>query len=275
MRWSGLPMRISCSFLSFVLLAGGFAQAQDPAIVQQARAYLGTEQALEAIDAVRYRGQLTSTDTVGTGESRTVEAMVDILFQKPAQQRIVAQAGNKIEVTALDGYEAWQWVHDPADPASPRLTLLGPEQVKRLRANTWENLYFFKAAQRSGGEVVDQGRVDLNGQPAHKLAFYHDEQIVFIRYFDPASGRLLQTETGRGDRIREDGEIQAGGIRFPERVITDTPLPDGGHRTVTVIFDSIEVNDPLPPEAFGVPMMGETPMLEMIPAAGADGSAGP
>lgn len=255
-------MRICCSFLLLVLLAGNVATAQDLAIIQQARAYLGSEQALETIQSVRYRGQLTSTDTIGTGETRTVEAQVDIMFQKPAQQRIVAHAGGKLEVTALDDYEAWQWVRDPADPASPRLRLLGPEQVKRLRANTWENLYFFQAALRAGGDIIDHGLVDLDGKQAHKVSFVHDEQIVFVRYFDPASGRLLQTETGRGDRIREDGEIMAGGIRFPARVITDSPLPDGGHRTVTVAFDSVEVNDPLPTQTFRVPMMGEAPLLD-------------
>ena len=263
-------MRIFRFLLLGGLVLAQVGRAQVPTIVEQARAYLGDENALEAIEAVRYRGQLTSTDTVGTGETRTVEAQVEIVFQKPAQQRIVARAGDKVEITALDDYEAWQWIHDPADPASPRLKLLGSDQVKRLRANTWENLYFFQATARAGGEIIDHGTVELNGQPTHKVSFVHDEQIVFVRYFDPATGRLLQTETGRGDRIREDGERVVGGVRFPERVITDTPLPAGGHRTVAVIFDSIDVNQPLPPEVFRVPMLGQQPVLELSTAAPAD-----
>lgn len=254
-------MRIRCLAACSLLLLANPAHAEAPAIIDQARAFLGSEADLNAVQAVRYQGQLTSTDTSGSGETRTVEAQIEIVFQRPMRQRIVARAGTKVEITALDDYEAWQWVEDIANPASARLTLLGKEQVKRLRSNTWENLSFFRAADSALGEIVDHGRVDLEGRPAHKVSFVHDTNIVFVRYFDPETGQLLQTETGRGDRIREDGAIVVQGVRFPERVITDTTLPGGGHRTVTVVFDEVVVNEPLPPDAFSVPMLGERPAL--------------
>jgi hypothetical protein len=240
--------------LGVLLSSGLFAEV--PAVVTKARAFYGTDADLDAVRSVHYEGVLVSTETHAGGETSTVEARVEIIFQKPYQQRIVARAADKVEITALDDYEGWQRVEDPRKPGARRVFLLGKEQIKRLRANTWEHLSFFRGLEKKGGNVVDHGIVDLDGQPAQKVAFVHDDDIVFTRYFEPATGRLLQTETEQGAKIREDGEIRADGVRFPQRVITSTPLADGGHRVVTVEFESVKVNETFPPELFRVPFIG-------------------
>lgn len=247
------PVLLVVSLLS--LLATGL-RADVPAIVAKARAFYGSDANLDAVRSVHYEGVLISTETRAEGETSTVEARVEITFQKPFQQRIVARAADKVEITALDDYEGWQRVEDPRKPGARRVFLLGKEQIKRLRANTWEHLSFFRGLEDKGGTVVDHGIVELDGRPAHKVAFVHDDDIVFTRYFEPDSGRLLQTDTEQGAQIREDGEIRAGGVRFPQRVVTSTPLPDGGHRVVTVEFESVTVNETFPADQFRVPFLG-------------------
>lgn len=246
-------------FVSFVFLAGlaGSAAAQLLPIVEKARSYLGTESALGRIESVRFEGRLISTETQPDGATKTAEADVEIICQKPFQQRIVAEGDGKREVTALDGYEAWQRVEDPRLPGGWRLNLLGKEQVKRLRANTWENLAFFRPVEQHTGRVEDRGLVELDGQRAHVLAFVHSEGIVFTRYFDPATGRLLLTETEQGARIREEGEITAGGVRFPRRITTEMTLPGGTQRRVVINVDSVTVNEVFAADTFRVPLPGE------------------
>ena len=238
---------------------GWLGAAEAAATLEKARQYLGADAALDAVNSIRYEGMLTSTETSPEGETRSVEASIEIAFQKPFRQRIVARSGAKLELTALDEYEAWQYVED--EGTSPRLTLLGREQVKRLRANTWENLSFYRGFEEQRVTLEDHGLVELDGRSVHKITFRHDQEILFVRYFDPATGQLLLTETERGDRIVEDGELVVAGVRFPERVVTRTAMPNGAHRTVTVTFLQVRVNEPLAAERFAVPLFGTQPSL--------------
>ena len=57
--------------------------------------------------------------------------------------------------TVLDGYDAWDLLQDNADPKRFRLTWLQPGVIKSLRANTWENLYYYQAP--AGGVRRGQG----------------------------------------------------------------------------------------------------------------------
>lgn len=249
-----LPVRL---FLALVLLAGaaGPSRAEPPTIVSRARAFLGGSENLEAIRSIHYEGTLTFTEVREGAPTNSSTQEIEIIFQKPCQQRIEARGKERVEVTGLDGYEAWHRVQSTEDPSSWRLTLLPKEQIKRLRANTWQNLAFFKGIEREGGEMRNHGVVDLEGRSAHKLSFVHGDGIVFTRYFDPGTGRLLLTETEQGAEIREDGKIRVAGVRFPRRVMTKVPLPDGGHRLITAEFSRVTVNEAFPPDLFRVPFL--------------------
>jgi hypothetical protein len=245
------------TLLFLVCAASGLARVEDT--LRQARAYLGPDAVLDQVQSLRFFGSLSTIEDTPEGP-RPVTAQVEILFQRPMFQRIVATSTGRVETTALDDYEGWQRVVDPANPTNWQLTLLAVDQVKRLRANTWENLAFYRGIERRGGRIEDRGFEQINGQRAHKLAFIHAPDIIFHRYFDARTGRLLLTETEAGGRIREEGEIRAGGIRFPARVITSNTLPDGTERAVTVTFDRIEVNQPVSPQTFAMPpLSGRNP----------------
>ncbi len=245
------PRRFA-SVLSALVLAT-VASAAEPAIIAKARAYLGTEAALDAVKSVHYVGTLITADPADA--TKQTRAAMEIVFQKPGQQRIVATSDKVIETTALDGYDGWQRIQDAANPTKWRQTLLGSEQIKRLRANTWENLAYFRGIERVGGRLEDQGAKTVEGVACQKIAFIHGPGIVFYRYFDVATGRLVFTETEAGGTIREQGEMIVNGIRFPRSIVTSTKNAQGQTQTVTINFEKITVNTVFPENQFRVPAL--------------------
>jgi hypothetical protein len=240
------------SVLSALVLATA-ASAAEPAIIAKARAYLGNEAALEAVKSVHYVGTLITADPADA--TKQTRAAMEIVFQKPGQQRIVATSDKVIETTALDGYDGWQRIQDAANPTKWRQTLLGSEQIKRLRANTWENLAYFRGIERVGGRLEDQGAKTVEGVACQKIAFIHGPGIVFYRYFDVATGRLVFTETEAGGTIREQGEMIVNGVRFPRSIVTSTKNAQGQTQTVTINFEKITVNTVFPENQFRVPAL--------------------
>jgi outer membrane lipoprotein-sorting protein len=224
-------------------------------VIARARAGVGSESTLAALQSLHYTGTLTTTATDDKGATRPVKVAIEIIFQRPYRQRIVATSESKIEITALDDYEGWQREQDPADSTRWRMTLLTNDQIKRLRANTWENLSFFRGIEQRRGHVEDRGKATVDGKSCRKLVFDHDDGILFIRYFDEATGRLALTETENGITIREEDETMVSGIRFPRKIISTSKLADGSERAVTIVFDKITVNEAFADSLFEVPAM--------------------
>ena len=229
---------------ALIALAAPPLQAQSVAqVIAKARAYLGTEAALNAVKTIRFTGVIQV--------DATTRVPVEIVFQKDYQQRITVNGPKVIESTALDGYDAWQKRANPLNLAQWQVTLLDAVQVKRLRANTWENLNFFAGLERKGGAVQLQGEVDVDGISCVTLAFIHDPDIVFQRFFDKATGRLIKTVTENGAEIREEGEVQINGIRFPQKVINKA----ANGQVTTISFDQISLNELIPASEFAVPAL--------------------
>lgn len=256
------PMSHSLKFSLFrasltaavVMAAAISVPAAEPAMIAKARAYLGTEADLESVKTIHYTGTLVVAEE--TEASKQAPAAMDLVFQKPYRQRVQATTTQRVEVTALDGYDGWQRLQDPADLSKWRQSLLGTDQIKRLRANTWENLSFFRGIETIGGRIEDLGPVTFEGIACQKLAYIHAPTIIFYRYFDLATGRLVYSETENGSGIREQGEVRVNGIRFPRTMTNSTKLPDGKVRTYTITFDRISVNEDVPASRFAVPALG-------------------
>jgi len=235
-------------------------RADEPAIVAQARAYLGPEGALAGIQTLHFTGKYVQTNPdFPNDRTKDTSRTVDIFFEKPWRERIVVRAAGKVLETALDGYDGWQRATDPADPTATRLVLLGAEVTENLRADTWENLYFFRGLTAVGGRVEDDGAATVDGVACDKVAFIHSPSIIYYRYFDQATGRLVVTETAAGVTIRETGEILAGGIRFPGVIITRQKTQGGKEAVSTYSFDKIAVNEALPDSYFSVPLSALSP----------------
>lgn len=225
--------------------------------IAKARAAVGPEAVLEAVNSIHFSGTFTTTEKVPVNgdpkntKDENVVLAIDIVFQKPYQQRIIRRSNEVVETTALDGYDAWVRRADAKDATKWQLSLLDAQQVKRLRANTWENLFFYRGIDKRGGKVEFSGEAPVEGKECVKLIFTHAENIVFTRFFDKATGRLVKTETESGGEIREDGEIRAGGLRFPRTLINKAP----NGQVATITFDSVKINESFPADAFAVPML--------------------
>jgi hypothetical protein len=247
---SAFPFRLGVLVLSALAWTAS-AVADEPPIIAKARAFIGTEKVLNDLRSVHYVGTLVTADPADPGKQ--TRAAMEIIFQKLGQQCIIATSDKMVETTALDGYEGWQRVQDPKDPAKWRQSLLGPDQIKRLRANTWENLAYFRGIEKVGGRLEDQGTAVVEGITCQKIAFIHSPSIIFYRYFDVATGRLVHTETESGGSIREQGEVVVHGVRFPRSIVTQSKTRDGKLVAVTITFDKISINEPFPAKQFAVP----------------------
>ncbi|HEY8993907.1 MAG TPA: hypothetical protein VIM71_04550 [Lacunisphaera sp.] len=211
--------------------------------VAKARAFLGSESALNAVTSVHYSGNLELQDKPSMP--------TEIIFQKPYRQHITIKKPKVIETTALDGYDAWRKQTNVENPAQWQVVLLDAGQIRRLRANTLENLSFYSSREMKGCVLELLGDVVVDGVFCKKIAFTHTGGVVFVRYFDKATGRLVKTETENGTEIREEGEIVVNGVRFPKRVVNKAPNGD----VTAISFDKIVVNEVFPVETFAVPSL--------------------
>lgn len=235
--------------VAFALAAA--VHAAEPAIIAKARAYLGTEAALEAVRSVHYVGTVLTSDPVDP--AKQTKALIEIIAQKPDQQRVVATTDKAIETTVVAGYEGWQRNQDTLDPKRQRVVVFKPDAVKRLRAQAWENLSFFRGIEKMGGHIEDQGAVTVDGLNCQKLAFIYTPNVIFYRFFDVATGRLVQTLTEDGSSTREEGETVINGVRFPKRMQMTMKGPKGVSQNVVVTLDTITVNETFSPEIFRTP----------------------
>lgn len=243
------PVRF-VTWLALALATTLGMHAEEPGIIAKARARLASDAILDGVTSIHYVGRLVTEDPANPGQP--LRQAIEIYLQKPAQQRIVITSDDTIEISALDGYDAWRRTIDAKNPDRWQQSQMGSEQVKQLRADVWENLSFYRGIERVGGRVEDEGPAVIDGVSCRKVAFYHDDDLVYLRYFDEASGRLVYTGTEENN-FREEGEIQAGGIRFPKAIVI-SQTADGHPSKRTITFDQITVNESFPASLFAVPL---------------------
>jgi hypothetical protein len=229
-------------------MAPAAAQAE-PAVLGLARAYLGPESTLNGIKSIHFVGTVQRVDPDQPALSPIVDSL-DMVFAKPLRQRLVVVGPKASRTTVLDGYDAWDWLQERDDPTKFRLIWLTAPDIKTLRANTWENLYYYRGPE--GGAIEDKGPATVDGVACERVDFTHAPGIVYERYFDRDTGRLVQTVKG-AEQIRESGEIRADGIRFAKKIVSTTKNPDGKEVVTTVTFDSVVLNEPLRADFFAVP----------------------
>jgi outer membrane lipoprotein-sorting protein len=245
------PVRLLFAFLA--VFAAGAVEAAELPIIAKARSYLGTESALAAVKTIHFVGTLVTTDPADP--KKETRAGIEIMLQKPYQQRVTIKSDKTIETTALDGFDGWTRITLISDPTKWQQTLLNADSIKRLRANTWENVAFFRDIESKGGKVEDQGRTTMEGVNCEKVAFIHSPNIIFYRYFDLATGKVVFSETESGGTIHEEGDIVVDGVRFPKSIITVSKNQAGQAQTVTITFDKITVNEVFPANFFAVPIL--------------------
>ena len=252
-----MNVRCICAIAAFVLPALlPAAEGNADEWVAKARAYYGSESALNAVNSIHFEGTVETTERIADPADaskmidRPIQLTIGIVFQKPMQQRQIIRSGEVERVTSLDGYDAWEKVSDRTNKNPSRITLLDSPRIKRLRATTIDNLSFYSNKGQDMREVRLLGDVNVDGIACVKLSFTYSS-IVFIRYFEKSTGRLVRTDIDGGDEIREEGEIFVSGIRFPRKVVNKSA---GGQVTV-ITFDKVTVGERFPSDVFAVPSM--------------------
>ncbi|MBL9201297.1 MAG: hypothetical protein JNL39_12370 [Opitutaceae bacterium] len=227
------------------------ATASELPIIAKARAFVATEATLSSLTSVRFIATLKIADPANPANTKSVP--LDAVFEKPDRQLLKMTIDDRTEITGLDGYESWQLIQVGPDAKQRRLNILPPARTRRLLAETWENLYYYRGLEQRGGRVQDLGRHTIDGVSCHKIAFIHGPTVVFTRYFDVATGRLILTETEDGRAIREEGEMTVQGVRFPRVVTTISKDAKGASQTIVLTIERVDVNVPSPPRYFAVP----------------------
>jgi hypothetical protein len=256
-------LKFPTGLLALALAASGAARGE-PAVIGLARAYLGPDSTLDAIASIHYSGTLDRVDP-DHPDNATAHATIDLVIVKPYRQRQVIRGDKATETTVLDGYDAWVYLVDNTDPSKHALTWLSVAEIRGLRASTWENLYFYRGLKGEGA-TEDKGPATIDGIACERVDFSHGPDVVYERYFDRDTGRLVFTVRGK-ESIREAGEIRVDGIRFPKTVVSTRKTASGKDLVSTVTFESIVLNEPQPAEVFAVP--SAVPAGTPAPAAGA------
>lgn len=234
--------------LTAPLCVSALALAQEATvdeIVTMARDYLGGDEKLASIQTITYRGEFENTTNLNTGE-------INIFLEKPLRQRMEVIDGEFSEITAIDDYDGWKQRKNRGNAADWAFVVLPVGELKRMRANTWENLNFFRGIEKLRGEVIHKGKTRKDGRDAYLLLFRYDDEVFYERYFDVATGELIATVNDQGIEIREMGEMRINGIRFPEKVVT---LYEG-EVINTVTFTEILINENLSDSLFEMPVLG-------------------
>ncbi len=219
-------------------------------VIAKAREYLGGEEKLESIRTIQYQGVFESPLSSSSG-------YISIYLRKPLMQRMEVLNGSVTETTAINDFEGWKRSVDNTNPNEWAFVILTLSELKRMRANTWENLNFFTGIERLRGRVINKGPTRKDSQDAYLLIFEYDEGLYYERYFNIETGELISTINNNGVEIKEVGEIVVDGIRFPEKVIT---LVDGDIANI-VTFMEILINEELDESLFDIPSLYPSSLL--------------
>jgi hypothetical protein len=238
------------AFLPLLGFAAGAGSADGT--ISQARKYLGKDRDLDAVRTLHYRGCIE----VASGAQKE-SGSFEMLLQNPYRNRTVQVLGDRRTIVGLDDMSGWVRVESVAKPELSRTEILDLPQLRNLRAQTFENLAFYRGAEKEGVKIEPRGEGTVAGRRANSVAFVHPHGIVYVRSFDVATGQLLDTEVPGGAHMREEGELTVAGIRFPKRIVSTTKSPDGAEVVVTIVFDDIKVNEAFAPDTFVVPLLGE------------------
>jgi len=256
-------MKKSAVLPCILLFFGAAAPAATPAatapvgeVIARARACLGGEAALRAVHSVHFSGTIESQKATAAGLVPQT-AHIEILFQKPYQQRIVVTGAENVETTGLDGYTAWQREQSLKDPMLGTTNLLAPDSIKWLRATAWENLNFYQGIEDQGGSIEVVGDTDFEGRAAVKVSIAPAPGVVFYHFFDRATGKLLFTEA-KDRTTREEGEILVDGVRFPQKEVQIVKALDAKgkpvERKLVITFEKITLNETFPDSDFEIPV---------------------
>jgi hypothetical protein len=240
--------RFAASLVCFCLAALDLsAQETEPkAIIDRARATVGTESALDNLVTLRLVGRLEPADR------KMPSATLLIVARKPCSQRMEIRVDDLVETTILKGKRACIIRSNLNAEASQMRELTGPE-LERIRYSTRQFFKYFRPDHRRGEKVSLVGIEPRHGKRCYKLSYRYPDGLETIRFFSLEDDQLVSTITGNGVESIGVGSRVVEGIKFPERI----EYHEDDRKLHTIIFEEIYVNQPLAAGIFDIPGQGE------------------
>lgn len=240
------PILATFCIIAYLCFPGSHLAAKeevDPkAIIDRARATVGTESALDNHVTLRLVGRLEPADR------KMPSATLLIVARKPCSQRMEIRVDDIVETTILKGKKACIIRSNLAADASQVRDLTGPE-LERIRYSTRQFFRYFRPDHRRGEQVTFAGIEPRHGQRCYKLSYRYPDGLETIRFFSLEEDRLVSTITGNGVESIGFGTRLVGGIKFPEQI----EYHENDRKLHTIVFEEIQVNQPLASGIFDIP----------------------
>jgi len=234
------PMKLFIPFFLFLGLSVAGGKTLDD-VLTKARAYVGPEETINAVEVLFYNGTLAPAD----GEA---SKSISLLLQKPAKQRLEITEGNNRMTMVVNDEEGFM-VRENVATGEKQTMALPIQQVRLFTANAAENLYFFDFPPGIRVRAKYLGEQEFRGETVDAVRFIHPHGIIFLRYFDTETGELVGTQSDGSTINIEEGEMTVGGLRFADKVLAY----DSDELVHTISFDRIEVNPDIPEGLFDYP----------------------
>lgn len=237
---------IRCNLILALALFAPVLHAVEVAdVLSMARSRIAPEAKLNAVTSIQYFGKVYGPE----GEENST---LELMFQKPDQQKLIVDSADVKSETAVNGFEGYIEVFNKVDTYKSGVLVLDANRVRRLIANASENLYFFEGPyHRTGGKITLAGTKKIRGKECYEVRFSYPSGLYYIRYFDTKTGDLLSTINGETNQeMVESDSIMVDGIRFPKTVKT---YDDEGDLVRTVVFDKIILNEKIDDSVFDFP----------------------
>lgn len=131
--------------------------------IDQARAYLGEESRLNAVESIQYRGKVTLF------QEPVMEGEVILTFQKPYSQKIEFVFPEQKMTTGFNGYEGYDYIEGKLKDGRPyrNIRSIGGDDLRRNKAAALENLSFFRPFRMNEDNTKDRGLMEVGGISAH------------------------------------------------------------------------------------------------------------
>ncbi len=213
--------------------------------IEKARAYLGDSNKLDSITSIHYKGSLLySSGDLGT---------IEMVYQKPMKQRMVAVIGDRKEVSVLNKSEGWTTFERVVDSVPLSMEIFDPIRILIMQASVREAFGFFKKPNVRNGEITYEGKETVKGRECVVLTYHHGDGIAYRRFFDSETGRVLRTLDSKGVEYVEEGEIMVEGVRFPKKMVSTFSTAIGS-QTMEFAYTTIQLNKDLPESDFIMPL---------------------
>ncbi len=235
--------------VSLLLGWNSFEEESDKEIIEStielARSYLGDSDKLDSINSIHYKGSLLySSGDLGT---------IEMVYQKPMKQRMVAVIGDRKEVSVLNNSEGWTTFERVIDSVPLSMEIFDPIRILIMQASVREAFGFYRKPNTRNGEIIYEGKESVKGHECIVLTYHHGDGIAYRRFIDAETGQLRRTLDSKGVEYGEEGEIMVEGIRFPKKMVSTFSTAIGS-QTMEFAYTSIEINQSLPESDFVMPL---------------------